>query len=333
MNAIRIDGITPGGKRERLADRVPLSTPLSVQIFPVYGCNLACNYCIHSLPKKERGFIAEQPVLDFALYKKAIDDLKAFPKKLKMLRFAGTGEPLLHPQIVDMVAYAKDAQVADSIDIVTNGLVLTKTMITGLVKAGLGRIRISLQGLDDSAYRYRYPVGIFAQLLENIQFFYERREQCIIYIKIIDCALPEHGEEKFLQLFGDIADFLAVEHLIPAVDKIDYEKLGGAGLTQNGSEVATAEVCPQPFYMLQLNPDGNVVPCCAMETPYIWGNVATMALTDIWQGEKRRIFLQHQLKKRKQEFPVCARCEQYRYAMFPEDVLDDASIQLLERLK
>ena len=44
MKAQRIDGQTPGGKRTRLADVLPLSTPFSVQIFPVYGCNLACAY-------------------------------------------------------------------------------------------------------------------------------------------------------------------------------------------------------------------------------------------------------------------------------------------------
>ena len=50
MRAQRIDGQTPGGKRTRLADVLPLASPFSVQIFPVYGCNLACAYCIHSVP-------------------------------------------------------------------------------------------------------------------------------------------------------------------------------------------------------------------------------------------------------------------------------------------
>lgn len=333
MKAIRIDGSTPGGKRERLADRVPLDTPLSVQVFPVYGCNLACDYCVHSLPMAERGFIAKQGTLDFALYKKAMDDLRIFPRKLKMLRFAGTGEPLLHPEIVEMITYAKTAGVAESIDIVTNGLLLTKDMILGLVEAGLGRIRISLQGLDDRAYSYRCEEGTFNRLVENIRFFYEKRKKTQIYVKIIDVSLPSAGEARFMELFGDIADFLAIEHLIPAVDKIDYDKLGGAELTQNGSNVLDVEVCPQPFYMLQLNPDGNVVPCCAMETPYVWGNVEADSLQTIWNGEARHMFLQYQLEKRKAEFAVCSKCQQYRYAMFAEDILDDDREEILARLK
>ena len=90
MRAQRIDGQTPGGKRQRLADRLPLDTPFSIQVFPVYACNLACAYCIHSVPLEERGFIAAKTVLDMGLYRKFIADLAAFPRPLKMLRFAGT---------------------------------------------------------------------------------------------------------------------------------------------------------------------------------------------------------------------------------------------------
>lgn len=92
MRAQRIDGQTPGGKRTQLADVLPLDTPFSVQIFPVYGCNLACAYCIHSVPAEQRGFVAGKVMLDYGLYETCIDGLAEFPRPLKMLRFAGTGD-------------------------------------------------------------------------------------------------------------------------------------------------------------------------------------------------------------------------------------------------
>jgi MoaA/NifB/PqqE/SkfB family radical SAM enzyme len=64
------------------------------------------------VPKAQRGYISEQSYIDFELYKKCIDDLCKFPEKIKMLRFAGTGEPLLHKDIVKMVKYAAERQVA-----------------------------------------------------------------------------------------------------------------------------------------------------------------------------------------------------------------------------
>jgi len=48
MRAVRIDGQTPGGKRNKLKDALPLDTPYMVQFFPIYACNFKCGYCIHS---------------------------------------------------------------------------------------------------------------------------------------------------------------------------------------------------------------------------------------------------------------------------------------------
>lgn len=333
MKAQRIDGQTPGGKRARLADLLPLDTPLSIQIFPVYACNLACPYCIHSVPMAKRGFISDKTMLDMGLYRKVIADIQEFPRPLKMLRFAGTGEPLLHPEIAEMVACAKKAGVAESLDIVTNGLRLTHELSAALVKAGLGRIRISLQGLSDDAYVYTKRSGVFQNLVENIRWMYEHRGDTKIYVKIIDCALAEGEEEAFLNIFGDIADFIAVEHLTPAADQIDYEKLIGHALddvTQNGVAVRMVEICPQPFYMMQLNPDGKIAPCCAMETAAILGDAAKESMLAIWQGERLGRFLEAQLRGRKAAYATCAKCRQFRYAMFEEDVLDDDAERLLE---
>lgn len=334
MKAIRIDGQTPGGNRSRLADIVPLSTPFSLQVFPIYACNLACSYCIHSVPLEKRGFIASKNVLSFDLYKKVIDDMTVFPQKLKMLRFAGTGEPLLHKQIVEMVAYAKAKQVANSVDIVTNGLHLSHELSKDLIVAGLDKLRISIQGLSDAAYSYTKEAGVFARLIEEIKFFYNHKKDTKIYIKIIDCALQEGDEKRFLHIFGDICDYIAVEHLIPAVDQIDYTDLAknSSKCTQNGNAVRDIRVCPQPFYMMQLNPDGNIVPCCSMETPIVLGNAADESMYAIWHGEKNKAFLLNQLRFNKNIYPVCQKCQQYKYAAFEEDVLDYDAQKIMNKL-
>ena len=334
MNAVRIDGQTPGGKRTPLADVVPLDTPYVVQIFPIYACNLSCPYCIHSVPVDQRGFITGKTVLDYNVYKKCIDDIAQFPHKLKMLRFAGTGEPLLHKDIADMIDYATKKEVAESIDIVTNGLALSHGLSLALVSAGVNKIRISVQGLNDEAYAFTKQKGIFQKLIKNIRFLYDNRRMTKIYIKIIDCALSEEDEEEFIDIFGDICDYIAIEHLIPAVDKIDYEKVAGHSLeniTQNGVAVQLAEVCPQPFYMLQLNPDGMIVPCCSMETAYIAGDISKESIKDIWCGEKMKRFRKSQLLKKKGIYTVCKNCQQYRYAMFEEDVLDNDIDDILKK--
>jgi len=61
MRAVRIDGQTPGGKRNKLKDALPLDTPYMVQFFPIYACNFKCGYCIHSVPVSQRRYITDKP--------------------------------------------------------------------------------------------------------------------------------------------------------------------------------------------------------------------------------------------------------------------------------
>lgn len=334
MKARVIANQTPVGQRSRLADALPLDTPYLVQIFPVYACNFKCGYCVFAVPRTERGYVSDAKTMDVALYKKCIDDLRLFPRKLRMLRFAGTGEPLLHPAIAEMVDYAARAQVADSIDIVTNGSQLSRRMSDDLVNAGVSRIRISIQGANSG--KYRETTQNYADLdriVENVTYLYGVRAKTEVYVKIIDCALDSAGDEQtFYRLFGDIADVVAVEHLLPATPLIDYSRIQGVAAmdkTQNGAELMDSEICPQPFYMLQINPDGVVVPCCGMESPLKIAHAGEASLPDIWSGRMLNSFRRAMLSGQRGDNRVCAKCAQYKHAMFPEDQLDEQAARLL----
>lgn len=334
MKARLIDNQTPMGSRSRLADELPLATPYLFQVFPVYACNFKCNYCVLSLPKAQRGYISDSKFLEMDIYRKCIDELTRFPGKLRMLRFAGTGEPLLHPGIADMIAYAAQADVAGSIDIVTNGALLTPELAQRLVDAGTTRIRVSIQGITRE--QYKKTTGTYSDLetiIDNLDHLYRIRGKTELYVKIIDSALTsETDADEFYQMFGDIADVIAIEHLLPASPLIDYSRISGAATmrkTQNGASISAAEVCPQPFYMLQLNPDGMIVPCCGMESPMLAGNAATEELREIWNGNQINHFRLQHLQGQRNDNRVCASCQQFRHAMFPEDVLDEDSHRLV----
>jgi len=333
MQAEIINGSSISGKRELLAKKIPLETPYIVQIFPVYGCNFKCNYCIHSLEPSKRGYISSSKFMDFELYKKCIDDISNFPHKIKMLRFGATGEPLLHNKIAQMVEYASKKNVADSIDIVTNGALLTKVLSENLVNSGLSWLRISIQGLSSQKYKDISSVDInYEKFIENLTYFYKIKKDTKVYIKIIDIAL-EHGEEEyFYNIFGNICDKISVEHLLPAVSNIDYTKISDANFdfTQNGNCFKEVEVCPQPFYMMQINPDGNIVPCCSMETAFVVGNCENKSLLDIWNGSLYKDFQILMLKKEKNINPVCNSCQSYKYNIFKEDMLDEEAENLLK---
>ena len=326
MKAKNISGQAPGGKRTKLAEVLPLDTPFVVQIFPIYACNFKCGYCIFSVNKAKRHFISDKIIMDFDLYKKCIDEIALFPNKVKVLRFVGIGEPLLHKKIVDMIKYAVSKDVANTVEILTNGLLLTPETSDLLISAGLSRLVVSLQGTTKEKYKEICGADIdFEKFIKNLNYFFNNKNNTQIYLKIVDCALDgKDDEKKFYKLFGDICDTIAIEHAVPIHTGVKFEnvlKNKDISVTQFGLPVSEVKICPQPFFHLQINPDGKVVPCYSFEYPEIMGNCNNQSINEIWNGEKFQHFRCIMLNGIKNVCETCVNCNMIKYRLFPKDDL------------
>lgn len=322
--------------RVELYKQLPLDVPFSVHIFPIYMCNFKCNYCIHSLSEEQLAKMNfKKQIMSLEIYKKAIDDLTAFSKPLKALLFAGHGEPLLHSDIAEMVAYAKQKKVAERIEIVTNASLLTKELSDKLISAGLDRIKISVQGISKKKYEDVCGINIdYDKFIENITYFYEHKINTDVYIKIIDVALDSREDEKiFYDIFKPISDSVAIEYAIPFVEEID-EKVYGKEFDKckQGNKPLETEVCSMPFYMMVVEPSGQVVPCCSTEVPFILGNIKENSLIEIWNSDKRKMFLLMQLKNRSIN-TICKKCTVPQFGLQEGDYLDAYKNELIKYYK
>lgn len=326
MKATDISGQAPGGKRTKLHEVLPLDTPFLIQVFPVYACNFKCNYCIFSVDKSKRGFFSDAILLKLDAYKRCVDDMKQFNSKIKVVRFVGVGEPLLHKRIVDMVRYTVDANVSHKVEILTNGSLLSKKMSADLIDAGLNRMVISIQGTSQEKYFAVCGVKVkIDELVENIKYYYENKGSSELYIKIIDTALDGPEDEiSYKLLFGDICDTIAIEHTVPIHNAIDFEPVFGSkknDLTQFGLPVSEIKVCPQAFFHMQINPDGRIVPCYSWDYPRIIGNCNDSSLVDIWHGESFREFRRSMLDGLEHASEACVGCNIIKFRSFVEDDL------------
>ncbi len=334
MKAQLIKGQAPGGKRTRLADVLPLSTPLVVQIFPIYACNFTCNYCVFSTEMQKRGFVSDRVIMDFGLFKKCINDMARFQDKLKVLRFVGMGEPLLHKQIVEMVEYSVNKGITDRVEILTNGSLLSHEMSDALLNAGLSRLIISIQGTSSEKYRQVCGANInFEEFVANIRYFHERKGDAQLHVKIIDYALDgADDEQKFYSIFGDICDSIGIEFAGPIYPWVDYEEVlqgKSASVTQFGLPVSEMHICPQPFFTLQINPDGKVVPCYSIDYPCIVGDCNEQPVNEIWTGTVFNKFRQKMLEGASTASSACEICNIIKHRLFPEDIINEA----IDRLK
>lgn len=334
MKAKDISGQAPGGKRTKLSDVLPLAAPFLVQIFPIYACNFRCNYCIFQIDKAKRHFISDKIAMDFNLYKKCVDDMAKSWPKVKLVRFVGIGEPLLHPKIAEMVKYTVSKNVAHTVEIITNASLLTRKMSDSLIAAGLSRLVVSLQGTTKEKYRDISRVDIdFGNFIRNLKYFFEHKGKAHLYLKIVDTALDKKDDEKkFYKIFGNICDTIAVEHTVPIHTGIEYKKVlknKKKELTQFGLPISEVKICPQPFFTLQINPDGKVVPCFSFEYPRIMGDCNNQSIVEIWKGKQFQQFRVKMLDGIKKVCQTCVSCNIIKYRLFPEDDLSHDA----ERLK
>lgn len=335
MKAKIVTGLA--GKRTNLGEVLPLNTPFSVHVFPAYVCNFKCSYCLHNLSESQlREMSFKKELMNFDVFVKGISSIKAFPTKLKTLIFAGHGEPLMNKRIADMVAYAKNQDIAERIEIVTNGYLLTPALSDALINAGLDLLRVSIQGL--SKEKYEEVVGVpvnFESLMKNLRYFYENKTNTKVYIKIIDVGLDSKEEEqKFYDMFGSICDEIAVEYVIPFAAGVDYSTMGTEfDKCKQGHKQIKTNICAMPFYMLAIEPDGSVVPCCSTRPTIKLGKVQDDLLSEIWNSQRLRSFQVTHLKGEREKFPVCRECTVPTHGMQQGDYLDNYAQKLLEILE
>ncbi len=280
--------------------------------------------------------------MSLELFQRILDDLKQFSRKLKVMEMFNFGEPLCNLNLEKMVGMAKTADVAEKINVTTNGLLLTPARVDALVAAGIDIIRISLQGLDSETYMKMCGVKVdFDKFMGNLAYLYEYRGNCSIRMKIADIAIADlpDGEKRFKEIFGPIADTIFVEHILPIYAGVDYNNIEHSiyANAMNGRENVRQnevhKVCYRPFYRLRVAPDGGVyAACCDAPNDIYFGSIYESNLKSIWKGVKRESFLKMQLRGERFKHPVCKDCILPNDITNEADILDPYAEEILKRL-
>ena len=160
----RRQGDAPGGG-EPLEDR--LGRPLrDLRISVTDRCNFRCPYC---MPREVFGadfpFLPRREILDYEEIRRVARLLRRFG--LRKVRITG-GEPLLRkdlPVLVEMLAGLGGLDLG----LTTNGVLLPR-LARSLAAAGLGRVTVSLDSLDDGVFRRMNDADVpVARVLEGIE--------------------------------------------------------------------------------------------------------------------------------------------------------------------
>jgi len=322
-----------------LKEVVPLETPFTVKIDPTNMCNFRCRFCPTGHPDIIRKSGRPSGKMDFSLFKKIIDDLKDFDQKIKKLNLYKDGEPLLNKKLPKFVAYAKKSNVAKVVSTTTNAALLNKETALQLLEAGLDHIRISIEHVNSSGYKsITQNFSDYTKILKNVEYLYnlkrKRKMPLTVNVKLLDTGFSEHEVQKFYDDFQDISDLINIEALQGLNNMGDFDfrlgKRSDVGTDGFTKLKKSRKACPQPFYIMAINFDGQVSPCAVdWNWSLIVGDAKKHHMKDIWQGVPLHELRVAHLKGLRSTIPSCANCQAIEGDRECGD-LDDISEELVK---
>lgn len=316
---------------EKLYKSLPLEVPQRVLLESTNCCNFMCNFC----PTGDRNLVESMNVprgfMDFKLLTRIVDRLGEFPQKIPVLYLQSFGEPLLHRDLATMVAYVKEKDVAESVQLITNGAHLTAETSRSLLEAGLDLLIISVVHVTSDGYLQLTGTFSDYDLIRNNvkRFFHEkarRKSNCIIYSKILNFNLSREQVTRFLHDFNPISDIVNVEYpsgwsfgekkdfTLGSPNRFNIHSLGG--------QTAHRLICPAPFASLVVTFDGLVTACFRdWSRKLVVGSAKKSSLNEIWNGETLKELRYRFITGGKERIPGCTSCS-YIHSFTAEDDLD-----------
>lgn len=275
--------------------------PKVITIDPGNLCNLRCPLCPTGMGKLGvRGSF-----MQLETFQRIIDKAP----HLTGIALFNWGEPLLNPDISEMLSYAKRRGIYT---VVHSNLSVSKPaeFFAKLVASGLDELTLSIDGATQSGLQ-QYRVGAsMERVLRNLEALlrakrlHRSRIPRIVWKFIVhrgnECEVE--AAERMARRFG--LEFLAVTiglgDDLPRVafdDSLterrltwlpaDRSRMGGRYRGKRTS--GTAGPCDQLFSTLIVNPDASVSPCCyATGDTSSYGNLIESSFAEVWWGDAYR---------------------------------------------
>ena len=281
---------------ERILSRVELhGRPYSITIDPTNYCNLRCPLC----PTGNGMLGHARQMLALDDFKRLVDQVSEHALEISLMNW---GEPLLNPQLFEMIEYCHSKRL--SVSLSTNLNRLKPQDVDRLLTSGLDYMTVSLDGMTQDVYQVYRVGGKLDIVLANLQTLLGRRRELglkspWIRWQFIIMKHNEHQVEEVRRLAQDMnvdeLTFIPVglPLALPTRDKMALAQEWFATLPQNRQwdpsqppKVLRGGRCPYLYRSMTINPDGGVSPCCIVygAEAQDYGNLLREGLTGIWNN-------------------------------------------------
>ncbi len=257
-------------QQKKNKDIVLKGYPYWLTVDPTNICNLECRFC----PTGQKRGSRPQKIMDMSLYKSIMDKIG---KYLLYVEFCNWGEPLLNKNMAKMIKIAKEyeAQTFLSTNLNVN---LTENLAEELVKSGLDRMTISLDGASQETYEIYRKNGNIDLVFKNVKLLADAKKKLNsktphLHWQFLVFKHNEHEIEIAKQMSKNIGvndiGFTAPFCDVSWASTIDKYNNYLVKEESNKEEVvfknADKQLCNWLWDAITINADGSISPCCSVE--------------------------------------------------------------------
>lgn len=265
-----------------------LPGPPRIQIQTQAGCNGRCVFC----PNEEilRSGLPHGK-MNVTLFRKIIDELALTnPRRISLYL---QNEPVNDKRLPELVRYVADRVPHAATLVTSNGTKLTEAVTEALIRAGLQRLKISLQSLDPETNR-RIMGYSSERVIENVlgaKKVADRLGANHFDLRVSMVVTNINAEEiararRFWRKHGVRLVTSALENRGGNIEDADGMNLGGMRRRRD---------CIRPYREMCVLYNGDVILCCVdWHRTVVLGNLENQSIREVWNGprlaEIRRAF-------------------------------------------
>jgi radical SAM protein with 4Fe4S-binding SPASM domain len=233
------------------------------------------------------------------------------------------GEPFIHKDFIEMIRMAHDRHIYTITS--TNGHYLTPRKAEEVVRSGLDRILISIDGSTQDVYEQYRIGGNLEKVIEGTKNLVEAKQRLksphpeIVFqmlvvrpnelqISEVEKLATSLGVDQLVLKTAQVYDFENGNSLIPTIEKYARYKQMPNGKWKIKSELKNQ--CWKMWHSAVSTWDGQMIPCCFdKDAKYAMGNLQKETISEIWNNEKYKDFRSKILKSRS-EIDICKNCSE-----------------------
>lgn len=196
---------------------------LRVTVLTTLQCNFACDYCYQGDRDDYNKFASKMSLETARTLARWIEQRleEVGPKKFHLTLFGG--EPLLNLPVAYYLAerchaICQERGIAQSLSIITNGLLLTPEIVDRLTPYGLFGVKITLDGDRDTHNRMR-PLrgrqGTFDKIIENIRRVAGK----------VSIAIGGNFDETSWDSYPALLEFLREQEFADSISKVNFKPI------------------------------------------------------------------------------------------------------------